>query len=301
MTTRLRWPRLRQIAATPLVHFFIAGSLIMVVYQAARNPAEPKPLIQISQGAQAQLVSRFQGRAGRLPTSREREQLIQNFADNEVLFQEALRLRLERQDVVVRRRLIEKMTLLLGEPPGAQPSDAELDAFMRKQIERYRPPIRFSFKQIYFSHRLPDASVRAQQSLERLRRGQPWEREGEAFLHGNVYLQRTSDELAQLFGEPFAGLLPRATLGAWSGPYASSYGVHLIHLSEKLVPASASLSDRQTRHRLLADYARSRNEQARTAALISMRRRYRLKIETTPPTDPSPSSERRGKQTVSSR
>src|SRR5207248_607365 len=77
-------------------------------------------------------------RNGALPTGSEEAALIQRYIDNEVLYREALALGLDRGDIIVRRRLVQKMEFLTeGLDPLPEPTDAELQAYLDAHAERY--------------------------------------------------------------------------------------------------------------------------------------------------------------------
>src|SRR6185295_8872661 len=77
-------------------------------------------------------------RNGALPTASEEAALVQRYIDNEVLYREALALGLDRGDIIVRRRLVQKMEFLTeGIDPIATPTDDELQGYLDAHSERY--------------------------------------------------------------------------------------------------------------------------------------------------------------------
>ena len=59
------------------------------------------------------------------------------------------------KDIIVRRRLVQKMQFLIEDVAGIQePSDEELQSYLDTHAERYTIPGRFSFNQVYFSREL---------------------------------------------------------------------------------------------------------------------------------------------------
>ena len=77
--------------------------------------------------------------------------ITQEWIREEVLFREALRLGLDRGDGVVRRRLVQKMELMLSalsEPDP--PSDEELQAYYEKHRVRFQQPPAVRFDHVFF-------------------------------------------------------------------------------------------------------------------------------------------------------
>ena len=69
----------------------------------------------------------------------------------EVLYREALKLGLDRDDTVVRRRLQQKMEFVGDELAAAEPGEAELQAFLAANRDRFRAPERWSFRQVFMA------------------------------------------------------------------------------------------------------------------------------------------------------
>ena len=85
---------------------------------------------------------------GRALTDVERQRLLEDWVDQEVLVREAYRRGLDRGDGVIRHRLVEKMRALLAEK-RKEPSREELLAFHLEHEERYRSPARVSLEHVF--------------------------------------------------------------------------------------------------------------------------------------------------------
>jgi hypothetical protein len=110
----------------PLAQFALGGGLIFLVYSLGSTPAVET--ISLSpQAIEAGLAERSES-LGRPLTGDERTAAIAQMVDEELLVREAYRQGVERNDAVVRSRLIEKMRFLLtGEPPV--PTEGQLRAY----------------------------------------------------------------------------------------------------------------------------------------------------------------------------
>ena len=101
-------------------------------------------------------------RVGTAPTPAEDAALIERFVDDEVLYREALGMGLDRGDIIVRRRLLQKMEFLLeGLHPVPEPSDVELAAYLAAHADRYRAPARIDLTHVFVSRDRHGAAAQA--------------------------------------------------------------------------------------------------------------------------------------------
>jgi hypothetical protein len=90
-----------------------------------RNEREAPPEIVVTGADLGRLRSEWEQEHGRLPTAAEEAALVQEMIDEEVLHREALALGLDRNDRVVRSRLVQQARFLTDDPAG---DDAALEA-----------------------------------------------------------------------------------------------------------------------------------------------------------------------------
>ena len=89
----------------------------------------------------------------------------------EVLYREALKLGLDRNDTVVRRRLQQKMEFVGDELAAGEPDEAGLQAYLAAHRDRFREPERWSFRQVLVASEADDGTSRAEAILASLRDG----------------------------------------------------------------------------------------------------------------------------------
>ena len=180
-------------------------------------------------------------RAGmrRDPNPAELADLVQEAVDDEILFREGLVRGLDRDDGVVRRRLIEKMTALIH--PVAPTSDPPHD-LLRRWYDTYRHrfvvPATVTFDQLFFDpKRHADATADASAALASLAAAAPGDPPpagtGDPFVLSPRLNAKTEVELAHLYGDGFSRAVVASPLGRWQGPIGSRYGVHLVRAVER--------------------------------------------------------------------
>jgi hypothetical protein len=139
-------------------------------------------------------------------------------------------------DLVVRRRLAQKMALRIQETARSEePSEPELDAFLEAHPERWTEPARVELVQLYFR----DAG-RARAGLAALG-NQPDAPEvrGDVLPLPSRLPAQSRAELTNLLGPDFARQAFELPQGRWSGPIRSTYGSHLVYVLDRR-PATRS-------------------------------------------------------------
>lgn len=219
-------------------------------------------------------------RTGRPPTPEERDGLLQRWIDDEVRYREAEALGLDRGDVIVRRRLVQKMDFLLeGSTPLPAPSDAELAAFLAKDPARYARPDRVTIEHVFASYGTPGeaAEARVQAWVPQLAAGAPPAALGDPFMRGRIMAQVSEADLAGIFGPEFATAVVALPDGRWSGPIASSYGAHAVRVIAH-TPGSVPPLD-EVRDAVARDWRAARREALDREALDALRRQWTVRVE----------------------
>jgi len=176
---------------------------------------------------QASIALQFETMMQRPPTDAELDGLIERWLRDEVLYREALRLGLDRDDAVVRRRLAKKMDALASaQAETAVPSDTELREWLAAHPQRFARGASVGFDQLYFAD---EGAARAAQA--QLRRGADWQGLGEPLSvpvsRDKASLRVVTDRYGRQFAAAIAGLEPGE---AWQGPVPSGLGWHLVRL-----------------------------------------------------------------------
>jgi len=170
----------------------------------------------------------------------DRQRLTDDYARNEVLFREAMALNLNKNDQIIRRRLIQKMDYLAqGFYDEAQPlTEDDLRAYYAEHKQEYKKPASATFTHVFISsdsRAVEEAKGIADALLQTLNTELvPFEnapRYGERFLYNRNYVNRDDDEIGSHFGDGFREqLFDYQVSEQWQGPLQSNYGWHLVLL-----------------------------------------------------------------------
>jgi hypothetical protein len=268
---------LRALLCEPFVHFVALGALIFGLHSLlAENPR------RIEVGAAD--LDRLRGLAlkqwGREPDAARMDGMVQDFVREEVLYREAVAQGLERDDVVVRRRLAQKMEFAAQDSLRA-PSDDELRSFFAAHTADYAGAPSWSFEHVYFSRDRRGAAAKAdaRRALAALQAGAP--SQGDAFMLASALAAQSEETLARDFGDAFAKALPTLPLGQWAGPVESAYGAHLVRITQRMAGGAPRLED--VRERVRTDLLARRVSEAREAAYARLRARYTVVVDAAAP------------------
>jgi hypothetical protein len=133
----------------------LIGLALFVVYDLRNRHAAPRERtdrIELSQDDLRQIGFAWvaQGRAP--PSPDEMRVLADARVHEEVLYREALALGLDKNDAIVRRRLVQKMEFLFEDVAKLrEPTNDELKAWFARNAERFTLPGRVTFRHLYFS------------------------------------------------------------------------------------------------------------------------------------------------------
>lgn len=222
----------------------------------------------------------------RSPTDTELVALVDEYVREEVLYRESLAMGLDRDDIVIKRRLVQKMGFLTEDMATERaPARADLERFFAASGNRYRLPPRITFTHVYFSPDRRDEAARrdAESALTRLQRpGAPTRAPelGDRFMLQYDFAERAPDDVAQLFGGAFAeSLFALPDKPGWQGPLISSFGLHLVRVVAR-VPGRMPALD-QVEAAVRQDYDAERRSAANAERYAVLRRRYTVRVDST--------------------
>lgn len=212
------------VARAPAVQFAILGGAIFVL--APRR--EDARRVDLASASLATFERAQAARDGARTLSSERTREVDARAiEDEVLSREAMRLGLDRDDPIVRQRLIQKLLLLVEDMGGASraPTDAELRAYFAESPARFRLPARVHVVHVFATRRdaLPPAGSLGAEMVPAAGEPFPYPRD--------VHASR--EDLVRLYGDTFAAAaFAAAPSSEWSAPVASSFGWHRMRVVE---------------------------------------------------------------------
>jgi peptidyl-prolyl cis-trans isomerase C len=270
----------------PLLHFMLIGAVIYSLYGVFAEPvaeATDKTIV-VTAGELEWMQSSWQKRWNRLPTTEEFDGLVQQYIKETVLYREALTMGLNKHDMVIRRRLAQKLEFLAKDLVAlTPPTEDELQTYFDERIALYAQPALYTFTQVFL-----DPDKRGSKTLEDaekikvtlIAKGEDFGDAGalgDDLMLQNYFPQKDASEIQKQFGSGFTESLIELSPGQWHGPVLSGFGVHLVYVSEVIEPPPPVFAD--VRERVVADWTLERGEELNKQFYASLREQYTIVME----------------------
>lgn len=277
--------RIGIMAREPFFQFLLPGLLIWCGVEYWRG-RENQYVIHVGPAERQRIAGAYAQQFGQTPTPEQLQSLLDRYVREEIYLREGLALGLDKDDEIVRRRIVQKYEFLQTDLAVAEaPNDEILRRWFEHNKERYLTPVRVAFGHVYFS---PDrdgeqaAKVRAGEALKNLRAANDLRapRLGDAFPGPAELGALSKTEASRLFGESeLSEKLFDLPEGQWSGPYRSGYGWHLVRITGRLPAEFSPLEN--VRERVLSDYTDEQRRLSNTREFEKLRTKYTIHYDGT--------------------
>lgn len=272
--------QVKRLVREPMVGF-AAAALAIFTFNAMMAEPELETILLAPESVELMIDNRA-ALMGRDLTQAERQQVVRDLADQEVLVREAVRLGLYMHDPKTRKRLIDQMHFLMAKS-APDPTREDLERLRAERPERYLYPSTISFEHVFFN----SGPEPAQELLLALSEGaRAPDDSGDRFWLGGKLENYTISQLLTLLGHGFVQNLRTRELGKWVGPIRSARGWHVVRILAVHDPKP--LPERELQRRLREDWEAKYRRQTYDAQLADMWQHYRLDQVDAPTPDDSP-------------
>ena len=280
---------MKRILKEPLLHFLLLGAGVFLAYGLMSRPSTSgaRGKIVVTAGQVEHLAAGFTKAWQRPPTDAELKGLIDDWVREEIATREAMALGLDKDDTVIRRRLRQKLEFVSDDiATQAEPTDADLSAYLQTHPESFRVEPRFTFRQVYLDpakhgQHLARDVARVLAQLRQAGASADLATLGDSFLLERTFQSVPTSEIAKQFGEKFAVELGRLTPGEWQGPVASGYGVHLVLVGERIEGRLPTLAE--ARDTVRREWANAQRLDGSRRFYEEMLKRYTVTVENLDP------------------
>lgn len=285
-----RRPLRARIASEPLFHFALIGTLLFAAYLGlGGDRGVGSDRIVIDDGTVGNFVAQFANSWQREPTRQEMKAMLDTYVREEALYRQGLAMGLDKDDPVIRNRVLQKLQVITEENrEGEPPDDAELAKFMRAHIGDYASSPILTFTQVYFDPAQHGKGIEAAMSvaLAALKKGEDPAKLGDPSLLARVIEHQPSEMLVHDFGEEFPAALAEHRTGEWFGPVRSGVGLHLVRIADRIEGQAPKLAE--VRDTVLRDWEAERRKRNAQAYADKVRRNYTVVVEADVPEDVMP-------------
>ena len=130
--------------------FVVLGIVIFVIDEQTSDPLDT---IVVDAALERQVAALWAAQVQREPTEAEIASLVDDWVAEEIWRRESIRLSLDEEDEIIRRRMIQKMQFIAEQEAELTPTEEELRAYFEANQERYEVPSSVSFEQLQFHSR----------------------------------------------------------------------------------------------------------------------------------------------------
>ena len=228
--------------------FLVIGIVLVIIDNLSKDntneiPVDDQLLTQLSQAFELQF--------DRKPNDTELTNLLVSWYEDEILYQEALSKGFDRDDEIVRRRLIQKYKdFLKTQAYNYAPSEIELKNYYEVNLVKYIKPFSISFSHRFYKSKEGNHT--------------------DVFFSGNTFTEVSELKVDSSFGPGFF----QKILENNDKRISSTYGWHEIY-DLKIYPEKI-ITYEDIKENVLNDFMLSRNTEMYEANILKIRNKYEL-------------------------
>ena len=285
---------MKKLLKDPLLHFVVLGLGLFLLYQLTGQQADGDEILidrdALLRHLQYQSVA-FDRAQFELflddMSARETADLIVEAAREEILYRAALAMGLDRDDYIIRSRLVQKLRYLAegfaSDAVGV--SDEDVQAYFEANRDNYELDPYITLTHVFFNAERrgwDEARTLAEAKLQELNDGPvPFEESsahGDRFPYFVNYIERPPQLVASHFGGEMTEALFQLPIDAasWRGPYESRFGTHLVMVTNQQPERMPDFDE--VRDRVAADARAARDQALMDAAIDEIVARYTIVI-----------------------
>ena len=284
----------KKIIKEPLLHFLLAGFLLFVYFKVYGGDSGLENTITINKETMLNFMQ-FQSKAFNKDvfeakfeqfSEKEKQQLLKQYIQEEALYREAIKLGLDQNDFVIKRRIVQKMEFILDDFDESLVtiSQDSLEAYYQQHQQRYFQPKQYTFAHIFFKKGTNEKSLKRANAFMQSTKHQKLSTTeslpfGDRFLYHRNYAEKTSGFLESQFGTSFTNALTKleVTKTKWQGPILSDHGWHWVKLINKSAEGFSALPDIQST--VKADYLGYLKQQHKQQQIEQLIKEYKISID----------------------
>lgn len=240
----------------PLVTFILIGSLFFAAFNLSGNKGvdenktivvDRASLLRFLQLKSKTVDQRLLVRSFDAMPGSERKNLIAEYVQEEALYREAQSIGLDKDDPVIKGRVLQKLAFITQEYSEAilKVNDAQLEQYYSINKQDYVIESSITFTHVFYDRTTHGDELARKLAVDKLQElnnnnvsFSEGLKHGERFPYHVNYVERTADLVSSHFGQEMStqifGIPTMADWNersVWRGPYASPYGSHLVMVS----------------------------------------------------------------------
>jgi len=276
----------------PLFHFLLIGTIIFYI----GYKDEPKKEIQsqkhliITKSDIDKLTLQWKREKNSLPSKKELNKLLEYYIEDEILYREALRMQLDKNEPDIKKILIDKLKYISDDSIKIDKiPEALLHHYFQEHKEKFikRTSKRISFTQVYLNPKKHKNIEKIAQSILKKLHNKTIDTNitnlGDKFYTGNQFKNVDTKTLSKSFSRSFIRELFKLPVQQWSKPIKSGFGIHIIYVEEKREKKEVTFND--VKEQVKDEWLIEENYNAYKKLYKKLRKEYTVTIETNNSTD----------------
>lgn len=248
----------------------LAGLLLLCNAAHAATANDPRVIV-VGAHVDSESVEAFEESRGREPTRAERADLHRTWLDDEMLYREGLAMQLDKDDDIVRARVIAR-TLSVMEAKARLPplSEQHLRDWFESQRARYDEPARYDFQEAPISGDASEAAARG------LAMTLNTEQSSDTHASVRVFVKRPHANIVQSYGAELANAFRTMKTAEWQAVRTRD-SWRTIRL-DSITPAKPAVFE-NVRGAVMQDWKKAMVAQQRDATIRDLAYKYEVVYE----------------------
>jgi len=186
-------------------------------------------------------------------TDEKKQLLIDEYIREEALFRQAVSMGLDKNDPLIRQRLVQKLEFLNQEVQLASTelSRNDLETYFSNNADNYLAQAHITLTHIFYKNitegdqNLQEIINLRQELNNKAVNASASSQHGDRYLYNRNYVERIEPYIGQHFSQLIAAQLfsENTTSEQWIGPYYSIHGAHLFYISKRVASKLPSLDE----------------------------------------------------------
>lgn len=265
---------LKRLCNEPLVQFLVIGAILFGLNALlTTNKQDPKNII-IDDARIAELSTIFTEGQGREPSSEELQRMLIKWTQNEIFYREALALKLDEGDDMIRNRMVLKLrNVLFNTAAVDEPSDREIQEYFDLNRNAYDRPARYDIEQFALNTSAQVSASDAKALAAELGNKAVENAEDRRILR---YDARPKSNLSSLLGDANASKLLAAAPQHWV-PVSLEGQMWLARITNTYPAEPANIED--VRLRVIKDWRKLAGDYHLAQQAQTIAQKYSIKLE----------------------
>jgi len=224
----------------PLLHFLLIGTLLFFIADRTQSFSfmDNTNTIIINKSKIDEMITFLKKKDGTTPTKEVLDSLTKYYIENEILYREALKMKLDKNDQEMKQLLVNKIKYIMKESDTIHISDDTLKTYFKEHQQSFINNLDhyLTFGHIYINPNKHQNSESLANTIYQKVKDTPFDdslaKKGDSFYAGAYFSNISTKALKEYFSHSFINTIKKLPSSQWSKPIKSGFGIHLIYMQK---------------------------------------------------------------------